>query len=421
MNLTWSDFVWASIVAGLLFQVIRNGRQLRRLTQWAGEALDTPVPDASGRWGDAFAALYKRARHAKQQRFLLQEALDRFRQAAQAMPDGVIILGEQLAIEWLNTHAEQMLGLDQHRDIGTPIVNLVREPGFVTMMRQAPGSGSILLHSPLNAEQHLQVQAIPFGQGRLMVMARDITQIEKLATMRRDFVANVSHELKTPLTVISGAVETLLDGWTDLTEDEIRQLLTLSGDQSTRMQRLTKDLLTLSSLETNVLPGEDAVAVLPLLQEVLTEAEALSGGHHRISLINTGPAFVLGNADELRSAFSNLAANAVRYTPKDGTIELSWSANGMGTAQFQVTDSGIGIASAHISRLTERFYRVDRSRSRETGGTGLGLAIVKHVLERHGGYLRIRSEPGKGSEFAACLPKHRIAQTPPASSKSTHT
>jgi two-component system, OmpR family, phosphate regulon sensor histidine kinase PhoR len=407
----WHWFALGALLALPVAVILRDGIQLRRLIRWAGQPIGTPVPDAWGRWGEAFLALHKRARMAAEQREQLHEALDRFRQAAQAMPDGVAILDSKLSIEWLNDKAERLLGLDNRRDLGTPIINLVREPEFVATLKGQHDGEAKRIKSLRTPSHSLQVRAIPFGQGRVMVLVRDITQIERLETMRRDFVANVSHELKTPLTVVSGFVETLADGWEDLPVGEAERLLVLAGEQAARMQRLIEDLLTLSALETDAPPQEEGVAMTALLAEVREEATVLSAGRHGIVLIEEGPPTVLGNPRELRSAFGNLASNAVRYTPAGGRIELRWERQkeGGGGAEFVVQDNGIGIEPQHISRLTERFYRVDRGRSRETGGTGLGLAIVKHVLERHGGRLSIQSTPGRGSRFAASLPASRIA------------
>jgi two-component system phosphate regulon sensor histidine kinase PhoR len=409
----WFWLPFGALAVGLAALLVRDGIQLRRLVRWALQPLGTPVPDAGGKWGDAFAALHQRARLAAEQREQLNEALERFRQAAQAMPDGVAILGGKLAIEWLNGQAEQLLGLDSRRDVGAPIINLVREPDFIATLQGRHDGEPRLVKSIRKPGQSLQVRAIPFGQGRIMLLVRDITQIERLETMRRDFVANVSHELKTPLTVVAGFVETLADGWQDLSPSEAQHLLGLAGEQAARMQRLIEDLLTLSALETNAPPQEERVDMAALLAEVREEATVLSAGRHEISLLAEGPAALLGNARELRSAFGNLVTNAVRYTPAGGRIDLRWQwLNGdidAGVA-FVVADTGIGIEAQHIPRLTERFYRVDRGRSRESGGTGLGLAIVKHVLERHGGYLRVQSSPGQGSRFSACLPARSVAQ-----------
>ncbi len=409
-----SDFpLWIAIVIGILAAIVaamlaRDAVQLRRLIRWARMPIGTPVPDAAGRWGDAFAALHKRARVAAEQRGQLHEALERFRQATQAMPDGVVILGSQLAIEWANDQAEQLLGIDNSRDAGAPVINIVREPQFVAYLQGGDYAAPRLLRSVRTSGQSLQVRAVPFGQGRLMLLVRDVTQLERLETMRRDFVANVSHELKTPLTVVSGFVDTLVDGWEDLSTDEAKHMLTLAGEQAARMRHLIEDLLTLSALETDAPPQEEPVSMAAVLADVREEATVLSAGRHEIVLIDRGPPGLLGNPRELRSAFGNLASNAVRYTPAGGRIELLWQREGSGDAVFAVTDTGIGVEPQHIARLTERFYRVDRGRSRETGGTGLGLAIVKHVLERHGGRLHIESRPGEGSRFAAHLPARRV-------------
>lgn len=402
----WVALGFAAIALAVM---LRDGMQLRRLVRWASQPIGTPVPDAAGRWGEAFVALHKRARLAAEQREQLHEALERFRQAAQAMPDGVVILAAQhLAIEWANGQAEHLLGIDNSRDVGAPVINIVREPQFVAYLQDGDYAAPRLLRAVRQPGQSLQVRAVPFGQGRLMLLVRDVTQFERLETMRRDFVANVSHELKTPLTVVSGFIETLIDGWEDLTTDEAKHVLTLAGEQAGRMRHLIEDLLTLSALETDAPPQEEQISVAAMLADVREEAEVLSAGRHKIVLVDRGPPGLLGNARELRSAFGNLASNAVRYTPAGGHIELYWQHDGNGDAVFTVIDTGIGVESQHIARLTERFYRVDRGRSRETGGTGLGLAIVKHVLERHGGRLHVESKPGEGSTFAARLPARRV-------------
>jgi two-component system, OmpR family, phosphate regulon sensor histidine kinase PhoR len=408
----WHWFALGILVVGVGAWIVRDRVQLRRLIRWTEQPIGTPLPDASGKWGEAFAALHKRARLAAEQRRELDEALERFRQAIQAIPDGVVILGRQLVIEWLNGQAEQLLNLDNSRDGGAPIINIVREPEFVAYLRGGDYGQARLLRSVRTPGQSLQVQAIPFGAGSTMLIVRDVTQLECLETMRRDFVANVSHELKTPLTVVSGFVETLADGWEDLSASEAKHLLALAGEQAARMRRLIQDLLTLSALETDAPPQEEQVVMAAVLAEVREEATVLSAGRHQITLTDQGPALVSGSLRELRSAFGNLVSNAVRYTPAGGRIELLWQRAASGEAVFVVSDTGIGIEQRHISRLTERFYRVDRGRSRETGGTGLGLAIVKHVLERHGGGLSIESHPGQGSRFAARLPARRIVKSP---------
>lgn len=406
---------WLVTAIGLVFAAIvwRNSIQLGRLVAWARQPIGTPVPGAAGRWGEAFSALHRRARKTAEQREQLHEALERFRQAAQAMPDGVVILGEQLIIEWANGQAEQLLGIDSTRDAGAPVFNLVREPQFVDYLQGGNFAKPRQLESVRSQGQQLQVRAVPFGQHRLMLLVRDVTQIQRLENMRRDFVANVSHELKTPLTVVSGFIDTLADGWDDLTPEDAKHMLGLAGDQAQRMRRLIEDLLTLSALETDAPPQEERVDMAAVLADVREEVVVLSGGRHQIELVDRGPPGLIGNPGELRSAFGNLASNAVRYTPTGGRVELQWQRDDNGEAVFTAIDNGIGIEPQHIARLTERFYRVDRGRSRETGGTGLGLAIVKHVLERHGGRLQIESQPGEGSRFSARLPARRVVTERP--------
>ena len=381
-----------------------------RLIHWARCPLGTPTPSASGAWGEVFDALHKRGRLASAAREQATQELDRFRRAAEALPDGVMILDGHRVIEWMNLHAEACFGLKGSVDTGSRITHLLREPEFLEYLDSPDHRGVPLeLRTQRNPGRSLQVQAAPFAAGRTLLLVRDVTQLQKLATMRRDFVANVSHELKTPLTVTLGFVETALDALRDTPPPDIAQYLQTAAEQARRMQQLIEDLLTLSALETDSPPAlEDRVDVAALLAEVMQEVQSLSAGRHRFSLENTGPRTVLGSARELRSAFANLAGNAVRYSPAGGDITLRWSAEGEEGARFSVSDNGLGIAAEHLPRLTERFYRVDRGRSREAGGTGLGLAIVKHVLERHQAVLQIESEPGRGSRFSVVFPGHRI-------------
>lgn len=384
--------------------------QLSRLLRWAREPLGAAVPDGSGIWEDVFAALYQRSREQREQRQALTETLERFRMVAQTLPDGVVILAEDLTIEWLNTNAEAHMGLSAQRDTGYPITNLFRDEAFVDYL-QARQFGTALELRPLRqAGRVLSLQLVPFGENQTMLLTRDVSQREKLETMRRDFVANVSHELKTPLTVVAGFIETLADGIDDIPKQDVKHYLELAAEQAGRMQRLIEDLLILSSLETgSPPPHEEEVMVDALLAEVRGEINSLSGGRHEIRVDSDGPPLLRGSTKELRSAFGNLAGNAVRYTPEGGHIQLRWKRQEDGGAEFSVSDDGPGIAAEHLPRLTERFYRVDRGRSRDTGGTGLGLAIVKHALERHQAELEIVSEPGHGSTFRARFPAHRVS------------
>ena len=398
----------ALIAVGVI--LLRQFWLLVRLLRWASFPLGTPTPSASGAWGAVFDALHRRARLSSVEREQATQALDRFRRAAEALPDGVLILDGHRAIEWMNLQAEVCLGLKASVDAGNRITHLLREPEFLAYLDDADHRGLPLeLRTERNPGRILQVQAAPFAAGRTLLLVRDVTQLQKLATMRRDFVANVSHELKTPLTVTLGFLETTLEALDDAPREEIAGYLQTASAQARRMQQLIEDLLTLSALETDAPPPlEEPVDVATLLAEIRQELEALSGGRHRISVDNAGPRCLRGSARELRSAFANLAGNAVRYTPAGGEVAVSWRSEGAAGGRFSVRDTGIGIAADHLPRLTERFYRVDRGRSREAGGTGLGLAIVKHVLERHQAVLQIESAPGHGSTFSAVFPAHRI-------------
>jgi two-component system phosphate regulon sensor histidine kinase PhoR len=398
------------LMGALAFFFLRQLWLVLRLIHWAGCPLGTPTPSASGAWGAVFEALHRRARLASAEREQATQELARFRRAAEALPDGVMILDGHRAIEWMNLQAEACFGLKASVDTGSRITHLLREPEFLGYLDSPDHRGVPLeFQTQRNPGRSLQIQAAPFAAGRTLLLVRDVTQLQKLATMRRDFVANVSHELKTPLTVTLGFLETALEALNDTPPQEVALYLQTAAEQAQRMQQLIDDLLTLSSLETDSPPPlEDPVGVADLLADICREVEALSGGRHRISLENHGPPGLLGSARELRSAFANLAGNAVRYSPQGGEILLGWSEESGGGARFSVSDSGIGIAREHLPRLTERFYRVDRGRSREAGGTGLGLAIVKHVLERHQAVLLIESEPGKGSRFSAVFPPHRV-------------
>lgn len=400
---------WLALLLGILVLGARYLRNLQKLGDWVRDPMGTAVPQGSGAWGYVFSSLHRRMRLVHDQRQQLSAALNRFLDAAQALPDGVVILTHDNAIEWLNAAAGEHFGIDAAKDVGYPLTNLVRQPDFVRFLHAASFAEPLIVRPMRNPGQTLAVQVIAFGNERKLVISRNITHLERLETMRRDFVANVSHELKTPLTVVSGFIETLADNYPDLTATEVAQYLALAREQAARMQRLIDDLLTLSALETEAAPPlEEPVDVQALLQEVKRDAEVLSAGRHVIELDDVHPATLLGSAKELRSAFDNLAGNAVRYTPQGGRIRVAWRVLAEGAGVLTVEDDGIGIEAHHLPRLTERFYRVDRGRSRAGGGTGLGLAIVKHVLTRHQATLEITSELGKGSTFNVRFPARRV-------------
>jgi two-component system phosphate regulon sensor histidine kinase PhoR len=391
----------------LLLQLFFYLRHLAAFATWLAHPGKKPLPDGSGIWGDLFSLLHQRQRHQSSSETSLSTMLERFQRAAEAMPDGIVMLNERDQIEWCNPVAEAQLGLNLERDRGQWLSYLLRQAQFSDYLAAHNYSEPLVIKSLRKRDLTLSIQMVPFGDDQKLLLIRDITQIERVETMRRDFVANVSHELRTPLTVVGGFLETLLDveesGAAPPDTAQMRRYLGLMLEQTTRMQRLVEDLLTLSRLESSQGSPEGMVDVPRLLESLHREALTLSDGRHRVRLDLRCETGLRGNMDELHSAFGNLVSNAIRYTPEEGEITLSWEPHPEGVA-FTVHDTGLGIDPQHIPRLTERFYRVDRGRSRETGGTGLGLAIVKHILTRHHGRLEIDSVPGEGSIFRAVFP-----------------
>jgi two-component system phosphate regulon sensor histidine kinase PhoR len=396
---------------GVLIRLFFHLRNLAALDRWLVAPEERPVPDGRGLWEDVFSQLNKLTKAQRQEREQRSAALTQMKQATSALPEGVAILDEADRIEWCNPLSERHFGLDGERDIGQQITYLARQPEFVQYLAQKNFSEPLVLRDTRHEDLVLAVKLIAYGDNKRLLISRDITHLERIETMRRDFVANVSHELRTPLTVVNGFVETLQD-MPNLENDMARRALHLMGEQTGRMESLVNDLLTLSRLENeqNALQ-EEKVDLAELLQALLEEGRTLSRGQHQLRLAEKSKACIRGSASELHSAFGNLITNAVRYTPPGGEIVLSWEELNDGSLRFSVKDSGIGIAPQHIPRLTERFYRVDRSRSRETGGTGLGLAIVKHIAMRHQAQLDIDSVEGQGSTFGIIFPaKRRCAE-----------
>ncbi len=410
LGATEAAAAWAVGLAPIVLHHVVN---VSRLYRWLGNPSLTTLPEGSGAWEEIFALLARLLRRQTQIESRLSAALERFQQAGAALPEGVIVLDDSDRIEWCNPRAEAYFGLSSHRDRGQQITYLVRMPQFQEYLETRNYGEPLLLRLSRNDQElTLSVQLVPYGDREKLLLSRDITRWERMETTRRDFVANVSHELRTPLTVLGGFLETLSD-MREPDPELLRRSLQLMSDQATRMQRLVEDLLTLSKLESAQNPlREDFVDLPEMARALVRDAQALSNGRHRFILRVESEVGLNGNAEELRSALFNLISNAVRYTPESGEIEVSWSKQDSETA-FAVRDTGIGIEPHHIPRLTERFYRVDRSRSRASGGTGLGLAIVKHVLSRHQARLEIDSEPGRGSTFTAVFPSTRCLIRPP--------
>ena len=399
------DWGWSLLTLALLVLLLHHVRHLHQLGRWASRSLAESVPEGTGAWEEIFTLLYRRQRAEIEQRRKLAHSLARSRQAGRALPYGVAILDAESRIVWCNDSCGSHFGIDPEADVGQPITYLVREPEFVEYVAAEDFSKPMQLKTGREGLV-LSVQFVPYVDSQRLLLSRDITQGIRLETMRRDFVANVSHELRTPLTVLVGFLETVRE--LKLDPDRSRDYLNLMAEQSKRMQRIIDDLLTLSTLESAPEPPRDErVDVALLLSRIQSEAIALSAGRQRITLDAEQGFDLHGSESEIASAFGNLASNAVRYTPSGGEVHLIWRSSPKG-AEFTVEDTGVGIDPEHIPRLTERFYRVDRGRSRETGGTGLGLAIVKHALARHQATLEIESTPGAGSRFTAKFPARRV-------------
>lgn len=397
----WSLTVGLAIaLAVLTVMVLLQLGYMFRLSQWLENPEEVRLTDGWGSWTEIFAKLYKLRREEQKNRNDLAEWLSRFRQAMQQLPDGVAIMDDVLSLEWCNAAAEQQLGLSLQKDKGMRVTNLIRSPQFIDYIILSRYEEPLTLTL---GERKLIIRLIPFEKHRQILVTHDVTEHERLEQMRRDFIANASHELRTPLTVINGFLE-IASSEPDLDAATRQQHLKLMTEQGQRMQRLVEDMLTLTRLESVDFPvREEVVDMRQLFDKVKAEGEALSGGRHVITLSFDGPD-LQGSADELRSAIGNLVSNAVRYTPAGGQINIAWYETDDGS-RCDVTDTGIGIRPEHIARLTERFYRVDKSRSRETQGTGLGLAIVKHVLARHQGQLQVESHVGQGSRFSILFPR----------------
>ena len=406
----WMFGTMAAMTAALVSMMVLVLVQLsylHQLSDWLDDPQSAKLPDGWGAWTNIFSRLYRLRRDDEKNQAELTEWLARFRQAMHLLPDGVVIMDDVLFLEWCNPAAEQHLGLSGERDKGMRVTNLIRSPDFMDYIILGRYDQPLTLSF---RERKLIVHIIPFENRRQILVTHDATETERIEEMRRDFIANASHELRTPLTVIVGFLEIAASEGLDAATRMAH--LKLMTEQGHRMQHLIEDMLTLSRLESVDYPMRpERVDVVKLMEQVLRDARALSAGKHEVTMAVNGPD-IMGSYEELHSAFGNLASNAVRYTPAGGKIHLVWKETEQGV-KFIVEDTGIGISPEHISRLTERFYRVDKSRSRETQGTGLGLAIVKHVLLRHGSTLQIKSEAGKGSNFIVCLPKTAVVQAQP--------
>jgi two-component system phosphate regulon sensor histidine kinase PhoR len=381
-----------------------------RLHLWLKRGGLAPPPEAPGIWGSVFDNLRRAQMRHRRRRKTLTNLLARSKESANAMPDAAIILGREHDLQWWNEAAAHMLGLQSPQDVGQRAGNLIRDPDFHRFLHGQRNGQALTLPSPVQPRDILESRIIPYGDQQQLLLVRDITRLHRLEQVRRDFVANISHELRTPLTVIHGIAETLAD--TESTADPSQtKAIALLQNQTISMRSLVDHLLLLSRLETtDTAQHSERIDIAQLLRVLCDEAQALSGGRHQIILEADDQLALLGNKTELRSAFSNLIINAVKYTPATGTITVRWARLAQG-ACLEVRDTGPGIAAEHLPRLTERFYRIDPGRSARTGGSGLGLAIVKHVLNRHQARLQVDSEIKVGTSFRCLFPASRAITT----------
>jgi len=396
---------------GLLITVLvlfgaEHLRCLIRLHRWAASPHTQELPDAWGVWGRIFNRLGMNLRQDALQREAASAELERLYAAVDQVPEGLIVLDQTDHVQWSNRAAQDLLGIFGTR---RPIDHFIRHPEFIAYLAAGDFSSAVQLSLPQAPERTFALSIVPTTDTYRLLISRDVTIEVRLDQMRRDFVANVSHELRTPLTVISGFIETLLD--VDLPPATQRECLETVQRQTHTMHNLVEGLLTLSTIEhASQAPPPEPIAMEPLLQMLVADMRTLSGGAHQINLSIAPPSTLLGARTEIESAIRNLILNAVRYTPSGGTITVRWQRHPT-EAVLSVSDTGMGIAAEHVPRLTERFYRVDRGRSRDSGGTGLGLAIVKHVAQRHQALLHIESRLGQGSTFSLRFPLPRAPLT----------
>jgi two-component system, OmpR family, phosphate regulon sensor histidine kinase PhoR len=399
------------LLVGALAYIVWELRSLRRLLLWLEHRKRCPAPEAPGVFEELCRGIDLIRDRNKSRKKKLSSYLKRFQEATAALPDATVVLGPNGEIEWANVPAREHLGVRWPHDARQRIVNLVRHPDLVALMKSGGGPGkTIEIPSPVDASRQLAIMMVPYGKHQKLLVARDVTRVHRLNQTRSDFVANVSHELRTPLTVISGYIENL-----SLDEENCpprwKPLLGQMQGQTQRMQEIIEELLMLSRLEQeDSIADQEMVLVPEMLNKIYQQAQALSGERGHIFYLEVDQELrLLGNEREIYSAFSNIVFNAVQYTPARGVIRMRWYRDSAG-AHLEVRDTGIGIPPQHIPRLTERFYRVDRSRSRKKGGTGLGLAIVKHVLNRHKAKLHVESTVGQGSLFRCDFPPEAIVE-----------
>ena len=411
--------LWWLAGAGVLYAAL-NARNAARQLRWFDDGRGGPPPDAFGLWAEVLRRLYQERREAREAAREAAAHVEQYERSVQALPDGVVILDSDLHIRWSNAAAQRLIGLQDPEDRGQHIDNLLRHPEFMDYQRRGELDRFVQIPAPSAPDNVVMVGLVPFSAGQLLLVCRDVTERVRIDRVRRDFLSNVSHELRTPITVLGGYLEMLRDAAADELPGRWRRPVDAMHDQTIRMQRLVEDLLLLSRMESLGHPdAREEIDIDLLAAQVREESRVLSGERgHRIELEVQPGTRVSGSVSEFRAMFSNLVRNAVQYTPAGGLIRIEWRVDD-DAAWFVVTDEGEGIESEHWSRLTERFYRVDKGRSREAGGTGLGLAIVKHALMHYDGDLEVESEPGRGSRFACRFPRDIVIR-PPVSPSGGH-
>ncbi|EOK5710233.1 phosphate regulon sensor histidine kinase PhoR [Vibrio parahaemolyticus] len=398
------------LLAATALQLVWHLHNQVRLSSWLWDEKRLTPPSGSGNWESLFNGLYRLQQRQRRKRKELTNLIRRFRNGAESLPDAVVVFRAEGNIVWCNRLAQHLLGFHWPEDSGQPISNLIRTPDFIKYLNKKDFSEPLEMRSPLNVERMLELRIVPYTEGEHLMVVRDVSQLKQLEGMRRNFFANVSHELRTPMTVLQGYLE--------MTEDPdmiVGPMWTkahgVMTEQLNRMNSLVNQLLTLSKIEAAPMHELEDVVNVPAMLEVLEkEAISLSGDdQHKLKFDVDTSLRVLGDDDQLRSAISNLVYNAVKYTPPGANIHVRWYQTAQG-ACLEVEDSGDGIEPQHLHRLTERFYRVDKARSRDTGGSGLGLAIVKHALSHHDSHLEIQSEVGVGSKFSFLLPSRLVVK-----------
>ena len=404
------DYVLLVMLASSIFLLIWHYHHLFKLIKWLWQSKALSPPQASGVWGYLYDGLYRQIKQQRNKQKQLNEKIRRFRDGAEALPDAALMLSEELTIEWGNKKAQRLLGVRWPDDFGVRIDNLLRAPEFSDYLALENFESPCLLISPVHPAVQLEIRIMAYGSEHVLLLARDISNLQRLEDMRRDFVANVSHELKTPLTVVRGYVEMIQASKEEFDPHWQKAFQTIEG-QVSRMDRLVEQLLNLAKVENNSNDEKQWVDMGQLITSLVDEVAWLNQeNQHQISLDISTNVYVFGCETELKSACANLLSNAIAYTPANGCIDVSWQLQG-DKAVFSVKDNGDGIKPEDVNRLTERFYRIDRSRSRDTGGSGLGLAIVKHVLHHHQAELVINSHWGQGSEFSIYFDKSILSES----------